>query len=126
MVNDKLGRFLADAAGKPERMGHWDCGLWLADWYMAATGRPDPAAHMRGASYSGAEIARHVRAIVRSLGLRRTRTPQSGSVGLVSFKKGHLVGAIFSGTHWCVLTDPQGISAVPPHLCRFVAAWRIE
>ncbi len=126
MVDDKLAAFLAEAASKPERMGYWDCGLWLADWYMLATGKPDPALALRGASYKGAEIARHMRSIVRSLGLPRTKTPRRGDVGLVSFQKGHLVGGIFTGTHWCVLVDDQGVGAALPQLCRFVAAWRVE
>lgn len=92
---------------------------------MAATGKPDPAAHLRGATYSDAEIARRARTIIRSLGLTRKRTPSRGDIGLVSIQKGHLVGGIFTGTHWCVLIDEQGIGAIVPQKLRFVAAWRI-
>lgn len=123
MVNDKLSAFLAEAAGKPYRLGEWDCGLWLADWFVAATGLPDPASHLRGTAYGVSEVAKHARRIIRSLSLPRTREPQRGDIGLVSLQKGHLVGGIFTGTHWCVLIDDKGIGAIVPRGVRFVAAW---
>lgn len=126
MRDGKLAAFLADAASKPCRMGIWDCGLWLADWYMIATGKPDPASAFRGAAYSDAEIARRARMVIRSIGLDRTRTPALGDVGLISLQKGHLVGGIFTGTHWCILLHDHGVSAIPPTAARFVAAWRVK
>ncbi len=126
-MNDRLSVFLAEAAGKPYRLGEWDCGLWLADWYMAATGKPDPAAHLRGIEYpdNAAPRAYVIRHAARAEGLQRTIAPARGDIGLVSLQKGHLVGGIFTGTHWCVLVDEQGIGAVKPERLRFVAAWRV-
>lgn len=122
---DGLGEFLREAARKDYRLGEWDCGLWLADWYVAHTGRADPAAHIRGREYSDAELARQMRAILKLLGLPRTKNPKRGDVGMVSLCRGHLAGAIFTGRWWCVLTNERGIGAAVPHRFRFIAAWHI-
>lgn len=122
---DKLSTFLRDAAGKDYRLGEWDCGLWLADWYIAATGRGDPAAHLRGQSYTEAELVRRMRSVLKSLSLARTKEPKRGDIGLVSLARGHLVGAIFTGQWWCLLTNDRGVGAAMPHRFRFVAAWAL-
>lgn len=125
-MSDKLAAFLAEAAGKPYRLGEWDCGLWLADWYVVATGKPDPASSYRGiAADAAVRRAYIIRRIAREEGLVRTSEPQCGDIGLVSLSKGHLVGGIYTGTHWCVLVDEQGIGALRPDRFRFVAAWRM-
>lgn len=122
-MQDKLGAFLADAAGRTLEYGVFDCGLWLADWYMLATGKPDPAAGLRGRGIEHPRVILHT--IRRHLWLERTRAPQRGDVGLISLAKGHLVGAIFNGWHWIILMDDGGISAIPRNVCRFQAAWRV-
>lgn len=121
MVSDRLSAFLADAASRKVDLGQWDCGLWLADWYMVATGKSDPADDLRG---RGLESPLTIRDTINRLGLAHTSEPQRGDVGLVSLHKGHLVGAIFTGSHWCMLTD-GGIGALLPKRFRFIAAWRI-
>lgn len=78
---------------------------------------------MRGTVYEAAAI-KGVRTFATAAGLKRTKCPLRGDVGLVSLKKGHLVGAIYTGTHWCMLTD-GGIGALAPDRFRFIAAWRI-
>lgn len=122
MVNDKLAAFLRDAAGRKVELGTWDCGLWLADWYVLQTGKPDPAKDLRGHGYNSAAQAWKV---IRSLGLARTRDPRAGDVGLVSIHRGHLVGAIFSGRSWWILRD-EGLASLPPKAFRFIAAWRVD
>lgn len=124
-MSDKLSAFLAEAATKQQRMGYWDCGIWLADWYMVATGNPDPAPEARGAHYLDRDLPYAMRVIARRLGLARTRDPRRGDVGLVSLYKGHAVGAIFTGSLWCMLSDRNGIGGALPKNCRFVAAWHI-
>ena len=122
MVNDKLAAFLAEAAARKIVLGQWDCGLWLADWCMVATGKPDPAASYRGL---GTDNPINIRHVARQQNWPRERSPRRGDIGLVSLQKGHLVGGIYTGTHWCVLIDEQGIGAIIPDKLRFVAAWRI-
>lgn len=122
MVSEKLPAFLRDAAGRQYRLGEWDCGLWLADWYTAATGKPDPARELRG---SGLKSTAQIWRVIRSLGLMRTAEPRAGDVGLVSLQKGHLVGAIFSGRTWWLISD-SGLSSAPPRAFRFIAAWRVD
>jgi hypothetical protein len=62
---------------------------------------------------------------IRSLNLPRTKEPQAGDIGLVSIQRGHLVGSIFSGRSWWMLSE-NGLSALPPTKLRFIAAWRID
>lgn len=122
MVSDKLSAFLREAAGRKVKYGEWDCGLWLADWYVLATGKPDPARDYRGIGYESTAYAWRV---IRSLGLPRTKEPQPGDIGLVSIQRGHLVGAIFSGRSWWMLGD-NGLVALLPTKLRFIAAWRVH
>ena len=89
---------------------------------MAATGMIDPAASYRGL---GTDNPINIRHVARQQKWPRTDTPARGDIGLVSLQKGHLVGGIFTGTHWCVLIDEQGIGAIIPEKLRFVAAWRV-
>lgn len=121
-AQETLARFLCEAAGKKIEYGEWDCGLWLADWYMLATGKPDPAQGLRGVGLKSTAI---VWRVIRSLGLTRTKEPKPGDVGLVSIERGHLVGAIFSGRNWWMLCDDGGLGSLPPHALRFAAAWRL-
>lgn len=124
---DKLTGFLAEQAGRTV-FENWRgvCGLWLADWYVVATGNPDPAAEIRHSFFHNVDLPYTVRAITKRLGLKRTSAPQRGDIGLISIAKGHLVGAIFNGWHWIVLAEGGGLCAVPPNACRFNVAWRIE
>lgn len=114
---DKLSDFLSRSAGRE------DCIGWLADWYVLSTGKADPALHLRG--LPDPQAVRGAHALSKSLGLMRTTEPRRGDVGLVSLYKGHLVGAIYTGSLWCMLSDQGGIGGVLWENCRFVAAWRI-
>lgn len=124
MVNmDTLALFLRDASAREFRLGEWDCGLWLADWYVRATDQPDPAAHLRGAAYESCEIINRLRAVTASLALPRTKMPARGDIGLL--RLGSLaVGAICTGRGWAVLGE-TGVSHVPAHGARVMAAWRV-
>ncbi len=119
---DALTKFLLSASVRTFRLSDFDCGLWLADWYMTATGKPDPAAHLRGKAYVQSDLIRHVRSIVRSLHLARTSNPVRGDVGIA--RLGDLaIGAIFTGKRWAMIGE-RGLSATShPHI---IAAWRVE
>ncbi len=107
-----LAEFLRSSASRDFKYGEFDCGLWLADWYMLATGRPDPAAHLRGVGRK--DLGNQMRSIVRSLGLTRTASPpHPGDIGLVSLAKHHCSGAIFS-TDWVILAEGGGLHIVNP------------
>lgn len=122
-MKSTLLQFFHAAAARKFAYGEFDCGLWLADWYMQATGLPDPAAHLRGCGCR--ELPRNVREIVGRLGLARTLDPVSGDIGLVSLVKGHCVGAIYCGRDWVMLGDNGGLSAVRAGGARRAIAWRI-
>lgn len=97
-----LAEFLQAAAARRFVYGEFDCGLWLADWYMVATGRPDPAAHLRGVGRR--DVGNQVRSIARRCGLQRTLRPTSGDIALISIARGEVLGAIYS-TSWTVLAE---------------------
>ncbi len=118
---DTLTIFLRDAASREFHLSRFDCGLWLADWYMIATGNSDPAAHLRGKSYGSSDLIQHVRGIVRILHLSRTSNPERGDIGIA--RLGNLaLGSIFTGKRWAMIGE-RGLSAAHP---RIIAAWRIE
>lgn len=107
---DVLTDFLRAASARAFRMGHFDCGLFLADWYMAKTGKPDPAAHLRGSYYEAGDLLPLMRGVATKAGLVEASEPQRGDVGMV--RVGHRVmGSIYSGTRWMVLSE-QGIGGV--------------
>jgi uncharacterized protein DUF6950 len=121
-VRPGLAEFLRASAAREFRYGEFDCGLWLADWFIAATGRPDPVAHRRG--HSRKDLGNQMRVVVRSLGLARTASPEPGDIGLISLAKHHCTGAIFS-TSWIVLAEGGGLTIVNP--CRVARriVWRM-
>lgn len=120
---DALSEFLRQAAARPFRLGEFDCGLFLADWYMAKTGKPDPAAHLRGASYGEDELTRHLQPIIENLALKPTQQPQSGDIGLLQLG-GKTIGAICSGPRWMFLG--RGVRSVQMGRVPVVAAWELR
>ncbi len=125
MVGDTLNEFLQSALSKPFALGHHDCGLWLADWYMAKTGKPDPAAHLRGASYSSEQLEHHSTAIIQALALEAASEPKRGDIGLLRLA-GRLVGGICTGERWIVLSDTGGLGAIPMRSGRLFGAWKVR
>ncbi len=140
-LSEMLRSFLAREAARPWEMGEHDCGLWLADWYVFATGAPDPAAHLRGwhrgpgARRAGdAIVLRHLRVVARTLGLLRTTMPLPGDIAALCLCEPRAriaVGAIRVERGWIVPAgEPAtfGLTKVPDDLdrARVVAAWSIE
>lgn len=130
-----LAEFLVRESSRPWVRGEHDCGLWLADWYMQATGAPDPAATLRGAAeggdaawQSGATLLREVRRIVRGLGLARTAAPEPGDIGVVALEDGgrrFAVGAIRVRGGWVMPASGKGLVRAMDARARTIAAWRM-
>lgn len=122
MVEERLRSFLHDAAAKRFSLGSWDCGLWLADWYVAATGKPDPAREYRGAVYDNKSLTRTTREVVKRLNLQRTSTPGLGDIGIIRCGDAAF-GAIKTAQGWAMIGE-RGISrAIAP---KVLGAWRID
>jgi hypothetical protein len=124
-VNEKLTAFLREAAARDFELGKWDCGLWLADWYMVATGNPDPAAHLRG-EHNGVLVG-HVLAITKALGVkRRSSTSDScrGDIG-ISRVANTARGAIFGGVFWFTPSQTHGLDTVPAESISPMLRWRV-
>ncbi len=133
MVAGRLPLFLWCAAEKRFQWGQWDCGLWLADWLMFGTGKPDPASDLRG-KYHDAEsclalcgplgFPRMIQRIADNAGLERTRSPQRGDVAVIRTRPGNVaVGAICLGKSWAYIGQRGGVSSVSD--VRVLSAWRI-
>jgi hypothetical protein len=123
--DDKLAAFLKEASSKPVN-DHWHCGLLLADWYMIATGRPDPAKPFRGLPYQDDNLIPSVEAIAAEVGLSETANPKRGDIGLLRLKNNgdQTFGAIFYGPRWIFL-GRGGISGISPSAVDTIKAWRI-
>ncbi len=128
-----LAAYLRSAASRPFEDGVHDCGLWLADWYVARTGRPDPAAHLRGTwrsvrrrteLYGHAAILRQTRAIVRRLGLARVRAFEPGDIAGLRLG-GAAFGAIRVAKGWALLSV-RGLARLSDDDVKVIAAWRIS
>lgn len=118
---DALTDFLRVAAARQFCLGEHDCGLWLADWYIAKTGKADPAASLRGAYYESGDLNPIMRSVIARAGLAETQAPERGDVGIVQI--GHRVmGAIFTGMRWAVLTE-RGVGAVKR--ARVISSWKV-
>lgn len=121
-----LPEFLRDAAGRKFQLGEHDCGLFLADWYCAATGKPDPAIALRGATYGPECLVRHVRRLVLDVGLARTAEPKRGDIALIRILRSRAFGAICAGTRWVLIADERGgVSSVPLNVAHVIAAWSV-
>lgn len=121
---DALTEFLRAAAARTFILGEWDCGLWLADWYVFRTGKPDPAALIRGAPcYRNEDLVHMVRRFARLSKIPRTLTPKRGDVGLIRLSDG-AHGGIFTGSRWAVLGEGGGVAGV--RYARVIAAWSVD
>ncbi len=134
--NSRLPEFLFHAAARPFQWGQFDCALWLADWYMAATRQPDPAAWLRGAyddetscraKFGNAAAARMLHEVARRIPLVRTADPFFGDIGAVEIPlpRQQICGAIRARSSW-VLLKPNGLVRIPDDQCRTVMAFRIK
>lgn len=88
-----LPAFMRECTNRKLEWGRFDCGLWLADWWMFLhPAAADPASGIRGqyGSTSGARsllgpgyVASAVNRIAKELGLARTSEPEPGDIGVV-------------------------------------------
>lgn len=131
-MDPALVAFLREEAARPFEWGEHDCGLRLADWYVAKTGKPDPVEHLRG-SYSGvrdcrarfgfAAVARQTREMARALRLPRVKKPEAGDIAILRVRD-DAVGAIRVLSGWSVLS-PDGLARLTDTDARALAIWRI-
>lgn len=125
----RLAAFLRETAAKSLVWGQHDCGLWLADWIAYWLGVDDPASDLRGRYHDAESCQRAIGSVAyptlvgrlaRRAGLRMTRTPEIGSVGVVSGPSG-IVGAIRTERGWAVL-GRTGFVRLPADI-RVLGAW---
>jgi hypothetical protein len=127
----KLESFIAAEARKPFRFGETDCGSTADRWVRLALGFSPMAAY--GMAYSGPQEAQEwlsapgglavaFNRVMRASGLRRTKEPQPGDIGLVFAGKGRLAVAIHAGRCW-FSHDERGVIAAP--LDAVWKAWRV-
>lgn len=119
-------------------MGEHNCGLWLADWYVEATARPDPAEHLRGRYghvemdwISPAAVLRHLKRIAPTIGLIRVKAPGLGDIAVLALRWGdgkrRAVGAIRVEGGWVVpagAPDVRGLTKLADGTADVIAAWR--
>ncbi len=126
---DALAQFIEQALTKPFVLGQWDCGLWLADWYMFKTGKPDPANHLRNTQYRPDELVQKMSEIIERLELIPTPHPERGDIGMIELPaEGQILcmGAICSGTRWMVLSQGRRIAGMRLEHVRKLGAWKVE
>jgi hypothetical protein len=134
-----LGDYLAEAGRRPWNHGDkpgpkHDCCTFISDWCIAC-GYPDPMAFIRGDYTTEAEANELVRSKglqrlvargFRDIGLKRTRAPQSGDVGVLrrlTVDGANVVCAIRSGERWVTLIE-RGLIVDPGG--DLVRAWRVQ
>jgi hypothetical protein len=127
-----LSAFLRSQAQQLFQWGVRDCGLIMADWVMAS-GRPDPAAAIRG-KYDSAESCliicaapdyqTAITAIADGAGLPRTEDPWDGDIGVVDIPKIGAMGAIMTNGSWAFRTA-TGITWSKAAPGRLLTAWEV-
>lgn len=127
-----LAAYLRRVLQTPFALGRHDCGTYLADWVLTARGI-DPAARVRGSYANEAELAAvmgrrglpgFVAGLAKEAGLKRTRKPGPGAIGVVCTDHGAPVCAIFTGRRW-VARDHHRIVAVRPCSVRVLCAFEV-
>ena len=125
-----LAEFLERVASAPFIDGEADCALTVADWVVTVRGCPDPADGLRG-KYRSADdrdallkAQGGLKAVMSSAagraGLKLTRKPKRGDVGLVAMS-GQILAAICLGDRWAVKGD--GLVVETPR--RVLRAWSV-
>lgn len=126
----RLENFLETMAATPFADGASDCALTVADWVMTARSCPDPALGLRGQYRSAAErdallksiggLKAAMTAAAARAGLKTTRQPRRGDVGLVTLS-GRMLAGICLGRSWAAKGD--GLVVEIPR--RVLKAWRV-
>lgn len=128
----RLDGFLARSLAKPFVWGSFDCILFLADWSIERLGT-DPADAYRGRYRTPLGAQRIIRkagglvALIerefRPCGWGQSDDLGPGDIGVVEVETPsgkQPAGAIFTGSHWCVLGQ-HGLIATA---CHPLASWR--
>lgn len=128
-MDHRLTQYLRNAAYRRYELGVSDCIVFAADWVLVRCGI-DPLAPYRG--YRGTAEAnallagglpRVVGRAARSVGLRLTRSPKPGDIGVVAL--GNLaVCAIRTERGWALRLD-DGLASLPAERVRVIAAWSV-
>ena len=127
-----LDAFLETVAASPFADGERDCALTVADWVGAATGSPDPAAHLRGRYRTALGRERLLKRLggleavmvdcARRAGLTEVANPVRGDVGLIRLN-GLSIAAICLGERWAIKSD-RGLTVEPAD--EVLRAWRVD
>jgi hypothetical protein len=131
--SDALAQFLRSQASKRFRWGSVDCGLFLADWLMAARRLPDAAAEFRGRYdteaacteiTSGRPLVEIVDELTEKVGITRSSAPIDGDLGVLKIPAAGETGAIMTRGSWAFRTQ-HGLawSKVAPG--RVLATWGV-
>lgn len=124
-VLDELAAYLRTEAARPFALGSADCATLAADWVQLRHGA-DPLTDFRGSYADGFDWSRLTRVAGRTLrrmGLRLTRDPGPGDVGVIALGEAAAV-AIRTGRGW-VVRDNSGLLGVQAEDVRVIAAWRV-
>jgi hypothetical protein len=131
-VEELLADFIKGECARPFAYGFSDCGSTADRWVRRALGFSPMAVY--GMAYSGpteAEawlrqpggLAVAFNRVMRASGLRRTKEPRPGDIGLVFAGQGRLAVAIHAGRCW-FSHDEHGLIAAP--LDAVWKAWSVE
>jgi hypothetical protein len=127
-----LTAFLFAAADRGFEAGRFDCGLWLADWVMAARGVADPCPDLRGLDHDAwlahaRQLPLVVARICRRLGLARIdeALASHGDISVIALHCEVPRGAIKTGLGWAFLTGTGVVNGPLPPRALVVAAWRV-
>lgn len=105
-----LREHIHNGASRPMEPGVCDCSLWVADWVLTRTG-VDPMLSFRGTYRTEAGalatamrnggVAVAANNAFSDMGLKRTKAPKSGDVGLIYTTEG-LLPAICTDDGWAI------------------------
>lgn len=127
----RLAAYLQQAMSAPFKFGATDCSKTANGWIRLEAGispldaagyEYDNESQSRAITDAYGGLARATINAMRKAGLRRTRAPKSGDVGIVEMF-GKACVAIFDGRVW-VSRDDSGLLAARE--ARVVAAWGIN
>lgn len=127
----RLAAYLRQSMAVPFKFGTNDCSKTADGWIAQETGASplmsagyeyDNESQSRAITDAHGGLARATINAMRAAGLRRTRAPKAGDVGIVEMF-GKACVAIFDGRVW-VSRDASGLLAARE--ARVVAAWGIN
>jgi hypothetical protein len=122
-----LADFLRAAATRGFALGEVDCSTMVADWVHACRGadplpdRGEAAARVHLDCWGG--LVRAVGRHARAAGLRLTRAPRPGDIGVLA-AGGYAFCALRTRRGWAARLD-GGLARFPDDSVRVIAAWRV-